>query len=107
VAPSRVLIEDLLAAGGEVRAYDPAAGAGARGLYAGEQRVAIVDSALEALEGADVLVIVTEWQEFRSPDFAELARRLKRRAIFDGRNLYEPRVVRAAGLEYFAIGRQG
>ncbi len=105
-APSRALIEDLLAAGAAVRAYDPAAGAAARALYAGEARVAIVGSALEALEGTDALAIVTEWQEFRSPDFAALARRLRAPVIFDGRNLYDPAVPRAAGIEYHAIGRR-
>jgi len=104
-APSRTLIADLLAAGAAVCAYDPVAGGEARRLYARDKDVQIVDSALAALEGCDALAIVTEWQEFRSPDFAEIRRRLKVPAIFDGRNLYEPAVLRAYGMEYFPIGR--
>ena len=66
----------------------------------------VVGSALAALEGADALAVVTEWQEFRSPDFAAIKAKLKTPAIFDGRNLYDPAVVKAAGLEYFPIGRK-
>jgi UDPglucose 6-dehydrogenase len=105
-APSEVVIRDLLAAGAGVRAYDPVAGAAARRRYAGESRVQVVDGALQALEGCDALVIVTEWREFRSPDFAALKARLGAPVIFDGRNLYDPAVVRAHGFEYFAIGRR-
>jgi len=105
-APSRALIADLLAAGASVSAYDPVAGKEAARLFAGEKRVAIVDSALEALKDADALAIVTEWQEFRSPDFEAIRAALKTPAIFDGRNLYEPRTVRAHGIEYFPIGRK-
>jgi UDPglucose 6-dehydrogenase len=105
-AASRVLIGDLLAAGAAVRAYDPVAGAAARRLYAGEARVEIVDGALQALEGCDALAIVTEWREFRSPDFAALKARLANPVIFDGRNLYDPAVVKGHGLEYFPIGRR-
>jgi UDPglucose 6-dehydrogenase len=105
-APSRVLIDDLVGAGAFIRAYDPVAGREARKLYADEKRVEIVDSALAALEGADALAIVTEWQEFRSPDFAAIKTRLKTAAVFDGRNLYDPAVVRAAGIEYYPIGRK-
>ena len=105
-APSRALIADLLASGATVRAYDPVARAEARRIFQGERRVEIVDSALECLSGCDALAVVTEWQEFRSPDFAELVRRLKTPAIFDGRNLYDPVAVRAQGIEYFPIGRR-
>jgi UDPglucose 6-dehydrogenase len=104
-APSRALIADLLGAGAGVRAYDPVARGEAGRIYAGEARVQIVDSAQAALEGCDALAIVTEWQEFRSPDFAALKRALKTPAIFDGRNLYEPAALRALGIEYFPIGR--
>jgi UDPglucose 6-dehydrogenase len=104
-AASRTLIADLLAAGAQVRAYDPVAGAAARRLYAGEPRVEIVDGALQALEGCDALAIVTEWREFRSPDFAALKAKLGSPVIFDGRNLYDPAVVQGHGFEYFAIGR--
>jgi UDPglucose 6-dehydrogenase len=105
-APSRVLIGDLLAAGAAVRAYDPAAGTQARRLYADSPRVTIVDAALEALDGADALAVLTEWQEFRSPDFAAIRERLATPAIFDGRNLYEPAALKARGIEYYPIGRK-
>ena len=100
------LIEDLLASGAFVRAYDPVARAEARRIYRDEPRVEIVDTALECVAGCDALAIVTEWQEFRSPDFAELSRRLRANAIFDGRNLYDPATVRAHGIEYFPIRRR-
>jgi UDPglucose 6-dehydrogenase len=102
-APSLALIADLQAAGARVRAYDPAARDEARKLL---RNVEIVDTAMAALEGADALAIVTEWQEFRSPDFAALKAKLKTPAIFDGRNLYDPAVLRAQGIEYYPIGRK-
>ncbi|OGA01618.1 MAG: UDP-glucose 6-dehydrogenase [Betaproteobacteria bacterium RIFCSPLOWO2_02_67_12] len=105
-APSLTLVADLLAAGATVRAYDPAARREARAIWHAEPRVAIVDSAIECLAGCDALAIATEWQEFRSPDFAEIRRRLKTAAIFDGRNLYEPAALAAQGFEYFPIGRK-
>ncbi len=105
-ASSRTLIADLLAAGASVRCYDPAAGGEAARLFAADARVAIAGSALEALEGCDALAIVTEWQEFRAPDFGAMKELLKAAAIFDGRNLYEPATVRALGFEYFPVGRK-
>ncbi len=105
-APSLSLIDDLTREGASVQAYDPAAGHEARKLFEKNGNVKIVDSAIGALEGADALAIVTEWQEFRSPDFAAIREKLKTPAIFDGRNLYDPAAVRAQGLEYFAIGRK-
>jgi UDPglucose 6-dehydrogenase len=105
-APSRALISDLVGAGAAVRAYDPVAGHEARKLYVNEKRVEVADSALAALEGCDALAIVTEWQEFRSPDFATLKARLKTPAIFDGRNLYDPAALRGLGIEYYPIGRK-
>jgi UDPglucose 6-dehydrogenase len=104
-AASRALIDDLLAAGAAVRAYDPVAGDAARRLYADEPRVEIVHGAEQAAEGCDALAIVTEWREFRSPDFPALRGKLAAPVIFDGRNLYDPAVVKAQGFEYFAIGR--
>jgi UDPglucose 6-dehydrogenase len=104
-APSRVVIERLLAHGASVRAHDPVAMPEARRLYAEEPRVSFADTALEAAEGADALAIVTEWKAFRSPDFDELRRRLAAPVIFDGRNLYEPEAMRAMAFEYFPIGR--
>jgi UDPglucose 6-dehydrogenase len=105
-APSAALISDLIGAGAAVRAYDPAAREEARKIYLNEMRLEVVDSALAALEGADALAIVTEWQEFRSPDFEAIRIRLKTPAIFDGRNLYDPAVVHAQGIEYYSIGRK-
>jgi UDPglucose 6-dehydrogenase len=106
-APSRTVIADLIGAGATVvRAYDPVAANEARKIFASENRLRVVDSALDALEGADALAIVTEWQEFRSPDFAAIKAKLKTPAIFDGRNLYDPEVVRSHGIEYYPIGRK-
>ena len=105
-APSRVLIDDLLARGARVCAYDPVAMNEARRIFAGESRIDFADTPMAALEGADALIIVTEWKEFRSPDFNAMRTKLAAGAIFDGRNLYEPAQVRAAGLDYFSIGRQ-
>ncbi|HEX8986427.1 MAG TPA: UDP-glucose/GDP-mannose dehydrogenase family protein [Rhodocyclaceae bacterium] len=105
-APSRVLIADLLARGARVRAYDPVAMDETRRIYPGESRIDYADSPMAALPGADALVIVTEWKEFRSPDFDAIKAALKTPVVFDGRNLYDPAQPRAAGLEYHAIGRQ-
>jgi UDPglucose 6-dehydrogenase len=105
-AASLTLIGDLTGAGASVRAYDPAAGGEAKKLFSSDKSVQIVESAAAALEGADVLAVITEWQEFRSPDFGAIKSALKTPAIFDGRNLYDPKVVKAAGLEYFPIGRR-
>ncbi|MDX1594788.1 MAG: UDP-glucose/GDP-mannose dehydrogenase family protein [Gammaproteobacteria bacterium] len=104
-APSRVLIDALLAAGAQVRAYDPVANDEARRLYRDAAGVAIVDDAYAAAEGADALVLVTEWRQFRSPDFARLKALLKAPVLFDGRNIYEPVLIRRAGFTHHAIGR--
>ena len=106
-ASSVAIIEALSAAGARVRAYDPAAMDNARTLLRGRNGLELVGSARAAAEGADVLAVVTEWLEFRSPDFEWLAQTLKAKAVFDGRNLYSPAAVRAAGLTYFGIGRGG
>jgi UDPglucose 6-dehydrogenase len=104
-APSRVVINGLLARGARVVCYDPAAMATARAIFAGESKVAFAASTTAALDGADALVIVTEWKEFRSPDFDDIKQRLKAPVIFDGRNLYDPKRMRELGFDYFAIGR--
>ena len=104
-APSRAVIDGLLQRGASVLAYDPVATDVARRIYASERRVGFSDAPLTALDQADGLIIVTEWKEFRSPDFGEIKQRLKQPLVFDGRNLYDPVVVREAGLEYFSIGR--
>ncbi|HEX5786717.1 MAG TPA: nucleotide sugar dehydrogenase, partial [Woeseiaceae bacterium] len=104
-APSRVLLEALLAAGARVQAYDPEAMDEARRLYPDTPGLSLHESAYEALDGADALAIVTEWQEFRSPDFARLAETLGDRVVIDGRNLYDPKLMEMHGLRYYAIGR--
>jgi UDPglucose 6-dehydrogenase len=104
-APSRVLIGDLLARGASVTAYDPVAMPEAKHIYSAESRVRFAESPLAAAQGADALAIVTEWKEFRSPDFQRLKQLLRTPAIFDGRNLYDPAEVRQNGLEYYPIGR--
>ncbi|MBU0751570.1 MAG: UDP-glucose/GDP-mannose dehydrogenase family protein [Gammaproteobacteria bacterium] len=105
-APSRVLIGELFKRGAKVRAYDPVATHETQRIYGDEPRLAYATTPMDALEGADVLAIVTEWKEFRAPDFEAIKAALKTPAIFDGRNLYDPAHPRAAGLEYFAIGRK-
>jgi UDPglucose 6-dehydrogenase len=104
-APSRVLLAELLARGASVTAYDPVAMPEARHIYRAETRVRFADSPMAALEGADALAIVTEWKEFRSPDFPRMKQLLRTPAVFDGRNLYDPDEVRRNGLEYYPIGR--
>ncbi len=104
-APSRTIMEKLWAAGARVRAYDPVAGEEARRVFGGRPDLAICASAYEAIEGADALVIATEWQEFRSPDFDRLKAGLKEPAIFDGRNLYDPQLLARFGFSYYAVGR--
>ena len=104
-APVRDLMEALWADGASVRAYDPVAMDEARRLFGDRQGLELAESAMAALQGADVLAILTEWQEFRSPDFEAIRDSLRHPVIFDGRNLYEPSLVRSFGLRYFAIGR--
>ena len=106
-APSREVIAGLLARGARVSAYDPAAMDEAKRVFGDEPRLVYADSPMHAVEGTDALVIVTEWKEFRSPDFDAIRAALKMPVIFDGRNLYEPADVARAGLEYFPIGRRG
>jgi len=104
-ASSRVLMESLWAAGARVRAYDPVAREQTARIYGQRADLVLCSKAEEALEGADVLAIVTEWREFRSPDFDLIKSSLREPVIFDGRNLYDPAVVARHGLRYFAIGR--
>jgi len=102
-APSRVLIDELLERGASVCAYDPVAMQEAQRIYA--TRITYAGNPQAALAGADALAIVTEWKEFRSPDFAAIKAILKQPLIFDGRNLYDPTHLRASGIEYHPIGR--
>lgn len=104
-APSRTLIADLFEAGATVTAYDPVAMHETQRIFGDEARLNYAESPMAALEGADALIIVTEWKEFRSPDFEVIKGTLKNPVIFDGRNLYDPKFVRGLGIEYFAIGR--
>jgi UDPglucose 6-dehydrogenase len=104
-APSRVLIEALWAAGASVRAYDPVAMPEARRIYGERADFSLVADAPAALAGADALAIVTEWQEFRSPDFDHMRATLRTPVIFDGRNLYDPALMLRQGFTYYAIGR--
>ena len=91
--------------GASVAVYDPVAMDEARRVFGTMARLAYAASPMDAVTGADALVVVTEWQEFRSPDFGELRQTLRQPLLFDGRNLFDPKEVRAAGLEYFGIGR--
>ncbi|MFP8833744.1 UDP-glucose dehydrogenase family protein [Hydrogenophaga sp. XSHU_21] len=104
-APSLEFIREVLASGATVNAYDPAAMEEAQRVLKGVQGVDFARSPNEALEGADALVIVTEWKEFRSPDFDLIKQRLKQPLIVDGRNLYDPTFVRRLGFDYLPIGR--
>jgi len=104
-APSLVIIDELLRRGATLSAYDPVASQEAQRLLAGRQGIAFVDRAEAALPGADALLIVTEWKEFRTPDFDTLKAQLKNPLIFDGRNLYEPALMKGLGIEYHGIGR--
>jgi UDPglucose 6-dehydrogenase len=104
-ASSRVLMEALWDAGATVRAYDPIAADEARRIYGDRKDLVLCDRADRALEGADALAIVTEWREFRSPDLELMKRTLREPVVFDGRNLYDPQLMRQRGLRYFAIGR--
>ncbi len=104
-APSRVVINGLLSRGARVSAYDPVAMEEAGKIFAKEPGVRFASSTVSALDGADALIIVTEWKEFRSPDFDDMKRRLKTPVVFDGRNLYDPMAMRDYGIEYFSMGR--
>ena len=105
-APSRVIVHELLQRGATINAYDPVAMDEARRIFGADARIKYAETPMGAIEGAHALLIVTEWKEFRSPDFNTLKRLLKQPLVFDGRNLYDPDDVRAAGLEYFPIGRK-
>ena len=106
-APSRVLIAELLRRGATVTAYDPVAMREARRVLGDCAGLTFASTASEALGGADALVIVTEWKEFRTPDFEHIRASLKQPLIFDGRNLYEPALMARMNIEYHGIGRGG
>ena len=104
-APSRVIMEALWEAGANVRAYDPEAMAETARIYGNRNDLALVETREEALEGADALIIATEWKVFQSADFDAIKSELKQPVIFDGRNIYDPAFMKAQGFDYFAIGR--
>jgi UDPglucose 6-dehydrogenase len=104
-APSRLLIDELIKVGATITAYDPVAMDEGKRIFKDEKNITFADTQDEALKNADALIIVTEWTEFRSPDFALIKASLKSPMIFDGRNLYDPKTVRALGFNYFPIGR--
>ncbi|MUV14990.1 UDP-glucose dehydrogenase family protein [Noviluteimonas gilva] len=104
-ASSRTLLAQLWEAGARVQAFDPEATQEARRIFGTRDDLHLCATASEALQDADALVVVTEWKQFRSPDFGKLARTLKDKVVFDGRNLYDPAEVEAAGLAYYGIGR--
>jgi UDPglucose 6-dehydrogenase len=104
-APSRVIIAELLRRGAKVQAYDPVSAAEAQRVMTGWEGLSYAAGQQQALAGADALLIVTEWKEFRTPDFEAIRDSLKDKVVFDGRNLYEPELIRSFGLTYHSIGR--
>jgi UDPglucose 6-dehydrogenase len=102
-APAISIIERLLDRGATVRAYDPAAAPVARRIFNG--RISLCEKSYDALAGADALAIVTEWNEFREPDFTKMRSLLRSPVVFDGRNIYSPEQMRELGFTYFSIGR--
>jgi UDPglucose 6-dehydrogenase len=104
-APSRTLIEALWSAGARVRAFDPVAGMEAERIFGERSAFLIAEDKYAALDGADALAICTEWQQFRAPDFGEMAQRMKARVIYDGRNIFAPPRLSEDGWTYVSIGR--
>jgi UDPglucose 6-dehydrogenase len=104
-APSRVVLEALIEAGATVQAYDPEALHEAQRIFGDKPGLSYCHNQTDTLQNVDALIIVTEWKQFRSPDFDELQQQLGDKVIFDGRNMYDPKLVRQSGLQYYAIGR--
>jgi UDPglucose 6-dehydrogenase len=104
-APSRVVISELVNRGATITAYDPVAVPEAKRVLAHKGEVTFASNQTDALEGADALIIITEWKEFKSPDFDAIKSALKQPVVIDGRNLYEPEFMREIGIEYASIGR--
>ena len=104
-APSRVLMEALWAAGASVRAFDPEAMQETQRIYGDEPRLMLMGTPESTLVGADALIVCTEWQQFKAPDFDLILQRLKTPAIFDGRNLYDGERLARKGFQYFPMGR--
>jgi len=104
-APSQVIVRALTARGARVKAYDPVAASEAARVFADVRGLELASRAMDALDGADALVVVTEWKEFRSPDYERMRARMRQAVIFDGRNILDPEAARAAGFVYTGIGR--
>ena len=104
-ASSRVLLELLWQAGSKVQAYDPAAMPIAKRIYGERNDFRLCDSAIAALTNADALVIVTEWNEFKTPDFNLIKQQLTNPVVFEGRNLFDPKSMAQLGIDYYCIGR--
>jgi UDPglucose 6-dehydrogenase len=102
-APAITIVEKLLSAGAKVQAFDPEAMKVAKGLFG--SKIVLAERSYDALKGADALAVVTEWNEFREPDFARMRKLLRSPVIFDGRNIYRPGVMKEQGFTYYAIGR--
>jgi len=103
-APSITVIESLLLAGARIHAYDPEARAEAKKIFAG--RIIYHDRNYDALKGADALLVITEWNEFRRPNFQYMKEQLKTPVIFDGRNIFDPQELKKLGFTYYSIGRR-
>ena len=104
-APSRTLMEALWQVGAKVRAFDPVAMAEAARIYGQQASLSLCSDKYVALQDTDALVICTEWQQFRAPDFAEMASRMRGKVIVDGRNLYQPHKLKEDGWAYLSVGR--
>jgi UDPglucose 6-dehydrogenase len=102
-APAITIVERLLAAGAKVQAYDPEAARVAKGIFG--SRIQLAERSYDALKGADAMALVTEWNEFREPDFPRMRKLMRSAVVFDGRNIYNPEQMRAQGFTYFSIGR--
>jgi UDPglucose 6-dehydrogenase len=102
-APSLMMIDQLLAAGAEVRAHDPIAMSRIREVYG--KKIGLFENAYDALTDADALLVVTEWNEFRNPDFSKMKKLMRKPVILDGRNIYDPKEMKEKGFEYYCIGR--
>ena len=105
-APSRIIIAELLKRGAKLAAYDPKAMAAARAVLPIGPQLRLVDSQQEVLDGSDALLVVTDWKEFKNPDFDTIKALLKQPVVIDGRNLYEPTLMQSLGIEYIGFGAQ-
>jgi UDPglucose 6-dehydrogenase len=102
-APAITIVERLVAGGARVQAYDPEAARVAKSIFGAT--IHIADKGYDALKGADALAIVTEWNEFREPDFDRMRKLMRAPVVFDGRNIYNPEQMRGLGFTYYSIGR--